>query len=176
MPLVHRTNNRVLPANARAVDVARSSIQRIAPTQARRYDAAFQVQGYHGILYTRLTSGTPCSCCNRQQTALDQVRLDDSGKADAGTINALLTGQDFGPRPLGQVAATSKQAKASMLEIAPIGYQMSGLAYPDRTKEPDRVYESDTGPNHSYIAGTATDNWSSVGRSQEESTDRKSVV
>lgn len=171
MPIVSSSNNRVLPNNARAVDVAKESVKRIAPVQARRYDAAFRVQGYNGILYTRLTQGTPCSCCNQVSAAANQVRLDAEGRADAGTINSLLTGKEFGTaKPLGQVAATTIQAKKDMLEIAPIGYQRAGIKYPDRTGEPIRGYEMDSGNTRSYVASTASDHWSTDERSESAKT------
>lgn len=171
MGVVHSSNNRVLPNNARAVDVAKESVRAIAPVQARRYDAAFRVQGYHGILYTRLTSGTPCSCSDHATAAHNQAtRLDENGKADSGTINSLLTGKEFGPRPLGVVSATTKQAKAAMLEIAPIGYQRAGVAYPDRLNEPVRMFDSDSVEKKSYVAGTMTDHWSNDDSSPTTST------
>ncbi len=171
MPIISSSNNRVLPSNARAVDVARESVKRIAPVQARRYDAAFRVQGYNGILYTRLTHGATCSCCNQASTAAQQVQLDEDGRADAGIINSLLTGREFSTaKPLGQVAATTAQAKKGMLEIAPIGYQRAGIKYPDRSGEPTMAYEIDSGDTRSYVAGTATDHWSTDERSESSGT------
>jgi hypothetical protein len=97
--------------------------------------------------------------------------LDDSGRADAGTINALLTGREFGTaKPLGQVASTTVQAKRGMLEIAPIGYQRANVKYPDRTGEPITAYEMDSGDTRSYVAGTATDHWSTDERSVSNGT------
>jgi hypothetical protein len=163
MPIKNSSNNRVLPNNARAVDVAKASVRAIAPVQARRYDAAFRVQGYSGILYTRLTNGSACSCCNQSSAASSLARLDQDGKAEMGVINALLTGKEFSTgKPIGQVAATTPQAKQSMLEIAPIGYRRAGIAYPDRSAEPVTKYDSD-GPTRGYVASTASDHWSSSG-------------
>ena len=62
MAFIHRSNNRVLPANARAVDVAKQAIRDIMPVQQRRYHAAFEVQGFEAVVYHRLQSGIPCSC------------------------------------------------------------------------------------------------------------------
>lgn len=160
MPIINSSNNRVLPNNARAVDVARESVKRIAPVQARRYDAAFRVQGYHGILYTRLTTGTPCSCCDRATSAYNQqARLDENGHADAGTINALLTSREFGTSPLGVLPATTQAAKHKVLEIAPIGYRNAGIPVPDRTKEKLRPYDTDN-EARGYIPSTFSDHWS----------------
>lgn len=163
MPIINSSNNRVLPNNARAVDVAAESVKRIAPVQARRYDAAFRVQGYHGILYTRLTSGTPCSCHDRATAAHNQIaRLDEDGRADAGTINALLTGKEFGAKPLGVLPATTQAAKHAVLEIAPIGYRNAGIPVPDRTREPVSLYDTDN-PARGYIPSTYSDHWSQSG-------------
>ena len=161
MGIINSSNNRVLPNNARAVDVAAESVKRIAPVQARKYDAAFRVQGYHGILYSRLNSGTPCSCCDRASSAHNQVaRLDEEGKADSGTINALLTGREFGPNPLGVLPATTKAAKHAVLEISPIGYRNAGIPVPDRTKDPVTAFDAD-GPVRGYVPSTFSDHWSS---------------
>ncbi|QDH83632.1 hypothetical protein [Achromobacter phage Motura] len=95
----NRTNNRVLPANARAVDNAKQALEGIVDVQQRRYLAAFQVQGYDGILYQRMHSGKNCSC--QGAGAIVNTILDREGKASKGTINELLTGKDFGVRPYG---------------------------------------------------------------------------
>jgi len=100
MPIVHRTNNRVLPANARAADVAKDTINRILPVQNRKYDAAFQVDGYSGVLYHRLGKGFSCACSSHKKQLTS--RLGEDGKADEGTINELLTGGlPFGVRAYG---------------------------------------------------------------------------
>ena len=171
MPITHSSNNLVLPNNARAVDVAKESVARIAPVQARRYDAAFRVQGYNGILYTRLSHGVACSCCSQADSASQQVRLDEDGKADIGIINSLLTGKEFSSaNPLGHVAATTHQAKKSMLEIAPIGYQRARIKYPDRSDEEIRAYEMDSGNTRSYIPSTSSDHWATDDRSESTGT------
>jgi hypothetical protein len=118
MPIVHRTNNRVLPPNARAVDVAKDTLRRIIPVQNRKYDAAFQVNGYSGVLYNRLSQGYRCACCREQENLGMRLGLD--GKADPGTINELLSGgQEFGIRPYGTKAAMTPQYRASYFEIEP---------------------------------------------------------
>ena len=90
-----RTNNRVLPNNARAADVAKSAVDRIIDVQNRKYQAAFQVQGYSGILYCALTHGTPCGC-HSINNGLKAPRLDTSGNAKPEDINQMLTGnRDF---------------------------------------------------------------------------------
>lgn len=91
MPYVSRSNNKILPANARQADVAEKAVQEIIPVQQRRYYSAFRVQGIQCIAYNRLTSGRKCSC----QASRKQLNglLDENGKADQGTINQLLTGQ-----------------------------------------------------------------------------------
>jgi len=98
----NRTNNRVLPANARAVDVAKQALDGIVDVQQRRYLSAFQVQGYQGILYQRMHSGRNCSCQGAQ--AIVNTILDKAGKADKGVINQLLTGKEFGVVPYGEDA------------------------------------------------------------------------
>ena len=90
MPYVERSNNRILPANARAADVAEKAIQEIMPVQQRRMYDAFRPQGITCIHYSRQTSGRKCNC----QSSAKQINglLDKDGKASAGTINRMLTG------------------------------------------------------------------------------------
>jgi hypothetical protein len=152
MGIVHRSNNRVLPNNSRAVDVAHSSLARIAPVQARRYDAAFQVNGYNGILYHRMSSGYRCRCTNQSEVAAS--RLDIEGKADSGLISSLLTGQEFGVRPYGSVAATTIASKNTMLEIVPIDYQTARIGPPPLANSTDLAIQAALGlSSHDYITG-----------------------
>lgn len=90
MPVRDRTNNRILPANARAADVAEKAIQEIIPVQQRRYYDAFRPQGITCVHYNRLDSGRKCPCQTVKKTT--NGILNEAGKADAGTINRLLTG------------------------------------------------------------------------------------
>ena len=90
MPYVERNNNRILPANARASDVAEKAIAEILPVQQRRMYDAFRPQGITCIHYSRLTSGRKCNC----QSSAKQFNglLDRNGKASPGAINQMLTG------------------------------------------------------------------------------------
>ena len=104
MPFVNRTNNRVLPANARAADVAQGMITALTPVERTRYAAAFAVGGYPGILYSALTCGTQCYCKASGQAI--NSRLGKDGTAPIGTLNEMLTsGLEFGVRPYGQTQA-----------------------------------------------------------------------
>jgi hypothetical protein len=98
MPYVSRTNNKILPANARAADVAEKAIKEIIPVQQRRYYDAFRPQGITCVHYSRLTNGRKCNC----QSAAKQINgiLGVDGKASAGAINQMLTGNmDFNVTP-----------------------------------------------------------------------------
>lgn len=90
MPIISRSNARVLPTNSRAVEVAISTIQAVADTQRLKHHNAFQVQGYEAVLYHRLSCGIRCSCQSRPQAVAS--RLDSDGKATPGLMNELLTG------------------------------------------------------------------------------------
>lgn len=90
MPFNSRSNNRVLPANTRAVDVAKQAIRDLAPVQQRKYVNAFEVDSYESVVYNRLSQGMPCSCM-AHRTALATL-LDEEGKMSQGTINQVLTG------------------------------------------------------------------------------------
>lgn len=98
MPVNYRTNNRILPANSRQVDVAERAVSEITDVMQRRTQNAFRVQGYPAILYTKLKQGQRCSCqsSNKKMFTL----LDEKGNASAETINKLLTGGEFAIRSL----------------------------------------------------------------------------
>lgn len=150
----------MLPSNARAADVARSSLARIIPVQARKYDAAFQVNGYSGILYNRLTSGIRCKCSDHSDIAASS--LDLGGRADSGLIASLLSGGEFGVRDYGVVAATTHQAHQSALEIRPLEQRLSKAPVQDLTSQLPSLYDID-GPYSSegsvgqHIVGSFSD-------------------
>lgn len=90
MPLNFRSNNRVLPSNSRAVDVAKQTIRDVIPVQQRKYANAFEVQGFETIVYQKLLHGRPCSCQDHRGASASY--LDQDGKLDAGTMDNLLSG------------------------------------------------------------------------------------
>jgi hypothetical protein len=89
MPVRERSNYRLLPANARAADVAEKAVNEIIPIQQRRYYDAFRVQGIAAVHYTNLKTGRKCNC----QSSQKQINglLNEQGKASEGHINELLT-------------------------------------------------------------------------------------
>ena len=98
MPVVERTNNKILPANARAADVAEKAVKEILPVQQRRYYDAFRVQGIECVHYNRLTNGRKCNCQSSQKQINGILGLD--GKASQGAINQMITGNmDFSVTP-----------------------------------------------------------------------------
>ena len=90
MPVVERSNNRILPANARASDVAERAVNEIIPIQQRRYYDAFRIQGIQAVHYSNLKSGRKCNCQSGQKQL--NGLLNEQGKASEGTINEMLTG------------------------------------------------------------------------------------
>lgn len=102
MPVIHQSNNRILPNNSRNVDVATKAIQEISPVEQQRYMNVFRVQGYAGILYTRLHNGVRCTCQSSRQVV--NSILNKQGKASPGAINEILTGSQFGIAPYGEDA------------------------------------------------------------------------
>ena len=100
MPFKRSSNNRVLPANSRTVDVAKAMLERVVPVQQRKYANTFEVNGYETLVYNRLRSGTPCSCQSSRKAAA--TILDESGKLKPGRMNELLTGgMSFKVQPYG---------------------------------------------------------------------------
>lgn len=112
MPLIRRTNNRVGPANDRVVDVARQAISNVLDVQARRYENAFQVHGFNGILYRTKERGLTCACCSSEKQAASGLSPD--GKAERGTLNSLLLDSNFGVRPYGTRRAPPSELAADL--------------------------------------------------------------
>lgn len=106
MPILSRSNNRVLPANERTSDVARKAIDDLKVVERNRYHNAFKVQGSQGILYHALTCGMQCHCKATGKSVQSRLNLD--GTASAGFLNSMLTGGlDFGVLPYGLKPADS---------------------------------------------------------------------
>ncbi len=89
MPVVHLSNNKIVPSNSRVVDVARKSIESIASIQQRKYDNAFLVNGYDCIVYNKMRSGVACSCMSRRKTFTSILQED--GKMPESVMNQMLT-------------------------------------------------------------------------------------
>lgn len=122
MPIVSKTSNRVIPANSRNIDVARATLNTLIPVHNRRTDAAFQVNGYTGVLYSYLTSGLPCACQAKGKAI--SARLNEDGKAPPEVINEMMTTSGtFGVRPYADrkvytpAYAEQKASGKSMLEV-----------------------------------------------------------
>lgn len=90
MPISSRTNNKILPSNSRAVDVARKTLDTLIPIQQRRYANAFEVDSYETVVYTRLRHGTACSCQSQRKVAA--TLLGQDGKMPPGAMDQILTG------------------------------------------------------------------------------------
>jgi len=119
MPIKSHSNNRVLPANARAADVATKAIYEILPAQQMRTYNAFRVQGYQGLLYNRLQQGRKCTCQASQKQL--NSRLDRDGKATVGAINQLLTGSaTFDVSPYGSTPHRDSPFTNEVSPLAPV--------------------------------------------------------
>lgn len=142
MPIISRTNNRVLPPNARSADVARETLNRAIPIQNRKTDAAFQVNGYTGVLYSYLTSGRLCACQSRGKAIA--TRLDIDGKLPPAVINEMMTSSgSFGVRNYAKLKANTSaysEQKAnghSFLEVNLSGIQEPPVAISSLFDEED---------------------------------------
>ena len=93
-------NNRVLPANNRAVDVAKQALTDLIPLQQKKYANAFEVMGYETLVYNRMTQGQICSCQSSRKVFT--TLLQEDGKMPEGKINEMLTGGlEFTVNPYG---------------------------------------------------------------------------
>lgn len=100
MPITSRTNNKILPSNSRAVDVARKTLDTLIPVQQRRYANAFEVDSYETVVYNRLRHGVACSCQSQRKVAA--TLLGEDGKMKPGTMDQILTGGlEFKVNPYG---------------------------------------------------------------------------
>lgn len=118
MPIRDSSNNKILPANARASDVASRAIQEILPAQQLRNYSAVRVQGYAGLLYNHLTQGRKCTCQATQKHLNTRLGLD--GKAKPGVINELLTGKSvFDVTPYASVPARDRPFSNEVSPDAP---------------------------------------------------------
>lgn len=159
MGIIHHSNRPSAPANARSVVDAKSALKGILPIQARRYDAAFQVNGYSGLLYNRLTSGVLCRCSQSSDIAASALGID--GRADSGLISSLLTGGEFGVRDYATMASTTNQNHKDLLEVRPIAERLSNIPAVDNTLRPPTLYDSEVhhtpGSTGQRIVGTMSD-------------------
>jgi hypothetical protein len=127
MPLVDRTNNRVLPPNVRNSDVATQAINGLTDVQQQKYHAAFRVQGFQAIHYARASAGFRCTCQAERKNV--NTVLDKDGKASPGVINGLLTGHKFGTSRYGTQAWSNPPPEG----VPP--YDPSSNAYAPPTRE-----------------------------------------
>ena len=100
MPVRQPSNNKILPANSRAVDVATRAINEITPVFQTRMNNAFRVQGSQGILYNRLEHGEHCTCGSTRHALA--TRLDQEGNLHEGALTELLTGMTSAIEPYGK--------------------------------------------------------------------------
>lgn len=115
MPYRESGNNQtIIPANARNSDVAQKAIQEIAPVQQQRYKAAFLVHGYACVVYSRMQSGTVCSCSGSRKR-MNSI-LGEDGKANEQVLAEMLTGQQFRTTPYGAERWAVNGFKSPMYE------------------------------------------------------------
>ena len=160
MPIRFNSNNRVLPNNSRATDVAKDTIERIKDVQVRRYMEAFRVQGFQAILYHPLTSGTRCACVGKQQIVADI--LDEKGNAKPGFINELLTGEKFDIAPYGvghgnpsTLPGTGNQTRQSLPERNVSDVANADLIVANRGGSSVQLIVQDDEGNFVYTQGTS---------------------
>lgn len=112
MPIVSKSNNRVLPANSRTVDVARQALADIIPVQQRRYHNAFLVEGFECQVYNALTQGLVCSCQGHAKATAKL--LDEEGKMPFAKQNEMLTGMSFKVNLYGNRSAPRDDVRADI--------------------------------------------------------------
>lgn len=150
MPVKTSNNNRILSSNARQADVATRAIQEILPVQQMRYQSAFRVQGFEGVLYNRLYQGLKCTCHSSQKHLAS--RLDEQGKAPPGLLNELMTNSVFDVSAYGRSRPRDDPFSSVVSPSAPVNKYQEGFdnvsTRPDGlpTRIPDGSGFGDNGP------------------------------
>ncbi len=154
MPIVHKSNNRVLPANQRTVDVARQAIADLTPVEQRRYHNAFLVEGYECLVYNALTQGQLCSCQGHNKVV--SGLLNHEGKMPFAKQNELLTGMTFKVNLYGNSPAPRDDHRDELGKGTPIraGLVNEGPKSVNSTQPPLEVVSRDL---DNAFAGTITD-------------------
>jgi len=166
MPIKNATNNRILPANARASDVASKAIKEIVPVQQQRNMSAHRVQGFQAVHYSHLNQGRKCNC--KSSEAKLNTRLGNDGKANPGLVNELITGamtfnvSPYGSSPLSRDdpfdSRTSPLANDKFQGVFDnIGKQPDSLP----TRIQDGVAFGDNGPQQEYDIEEYLGDWDS---------------
>jgi hypothetical protein len=96
MAFKHLAVRNQTPRNDKAVRVATTSLQQMAPLFQKQYENALEVNGYDCLYFMIKRTGRVCTCRSAPaQTQTGTVQLDDDGKASPEDINRILTGSDF---------------------------------------------------------------------------------
>jgi hypothetical protein len=88
---------RKLPANSRAVQVAKHTLQQVSFMARQRVLNALEVDGYQGLYYSRMQAGRVCSCSHTIQPNRVAALpiLNDQGAASTSHLHSLLTSGAF---------------------------------------------------------------------------------
>ncbi len=114
----HKSNNRILPANTRTVDVARQALSDLIPVEQRRYHNAFLVNGFECVVYNALKQGKACSCQAHDRSLA--VLLDEEGKMPFAKQNELLTGLSFKVNLYGSSPAPRDDMRETLGKAPPL--------------------------------------------------------
>lgn len=95
--MVFKPVSRKLPANSRAVQVAKQALQQVSSMAQQRALNALEVDGYTGLYYSRMKAGRVCSCSHTIQPnrVTSMPILNDQGTASSSHLHSLLTGGAF---------------------------------------------------------------------------------
>ncbi len=114
----HRSNNRILPANTRTVDVAKQALNDLIPVEQRRYHNAFLVNGFECLVYNGLNQGQTCSCQSHDKSLA--TLLDEDGKMPFAKQNELLTGLSFKVNLYGAAPAPRDDMRETLGKAPPL--------------------------------------------------------
>lgn len=123
MPFKRPKGTKPVPRNARAVGVARETIEALGPTMQATLQNAITGDGRLCLLYMPKTSGVKCTCSNSDP-------LDVNGKMLPEVMASLLASngiqtEDYGP------LGVSRRDPAKLLDADPSSIDNTNIKYPD---------------------------------------------
>jgi hypothetical protein len=102
MGFQHNSRKNPTPKNNESVEVARTSLQYLAPVIQKQYMNALAVNGFESIFYSRMTSGRRCTCTYAHPSVDDPSLAQqgnkfftESGAATPEGLQTMLQDSDF---------------------------------------------------------------------------------
>lgn len=114
------------PKNNNSVDVARTTLQQLAPVIQKQYENASAVNGYSSIFYSFLKSGRRCTCRSKNAHGVGSspaanIELDDKGRASPEVLQSLLQESDTSIMEYGARYNVTEKQTTSKVNVSDVG-------------------------------------------------------